>query len=528
MNIAPDYLDAAAAGYAPRKRRYDSPGHLARTLDPQTRTSDALDLIDNAIVRLARTSEHDALAVFLPPQEGKSQKCSRRTPEWLLDYDSSLRVGIVSYQEDIAVRWGRDIKRDIALARAGELRITIRQDSSAAGRWDTPDGGGCYCVGIGGPLAGRPLDWLIIDDPVKDRAAAESETIRDSTWDWWESVGLTRLAPRGRVLLISTRWHQDDLAGRILARPGPLRWRVISIPAIATDKDDPLGRAPGEEMQSVRGRAPGYFRLLQATMSHYTFSGLYQQTPTAAEGNVFRRQKFKYWRRMEPWPDGRERIDCEGQPVTLADCWIFGTVDVAASEKTSAHFTVVSAWAVTPSGDLILLDRRRKRAEMADHFALARPLIDRWPGMVLYVEKSFFSTTLVRDARAAGYPIAEMVADTDKLTRALPAAGRVHAQKVWFPAETSGCECGQCAAQGGEWLDEWIDELVVFPSGTNDDQVDTLSYAALVVTNQWTPAKPPQRGQVSASQQAIDLAAASATGRAGNGSGDLDIMNVQY
>jgi hypothetical protein len=271
-----------------------------------------------------------------------------------------------------------------------------------------PQGGGVYCAGIGGALTGRACNVLWVDDPVKDRASAESGTIREAAWAWWENVALTRLAPGARVCLIQTRWHTDDLAGRILSRPSPLRWKTITIPAIAED-NDVLGRKPGGELASVRSRPAGYFRRLRAGMSHYVFSALYQQHPVAAEGNFFRRQAFRYWRPAEPWPDGRARIDCEGQPVILQDCWLFGTVDVAASAKTSADYTVIALWAATPSDDLILLDREREHAGQHDHFALARRLFARWGEVQLYVEHGFFATTLIADARAGG--IDPMTAD---------------------------------------------------------------------------------------------------------------------
>jgi len=505
-------------------------------LDTTVGSSDALDLVDTCLVDLmAEDSPDNALAVFMPPQEGKSQRVSRRFVEWLLDHNPALRVAIVSYEMDLATRWGRDIKQDIrqeacGQAKAGhvcgggcgKLHIDVRRDSMAASRWETPAGGGVYCVGIGGALTGRPVDVLIVDDPVKDRAAAESEKLRDTAWDWWESVALTRLAPGARVVLIQTRWHEDDLAGRIFSRPGPLRWRRLTIPAIAGD-DDPLGRAPGTELVSVRGREPGYFYNLQQGMSQYVFAGVYQQTPTAAEGNFFRRPTFRYWRPTKPWPDGRERIVCEGRLVTMADTWRFATMDVAASTRTGADFTVVAVWAVTVEGDLILLDRWRNRVADHNHFAMVRGLATRWGFDTLYVEKSWWSTTVVQDARDAGVPVAPLIADTDKVTRAVPAAGHLQAGKVWWPAETAGCPCGNCP--GGVWLDEWCDELAAFPRGTHDDQVDTFSYAARVRSHEWVPAgaREQERARPSSAEQAIAAAHQAATG---NGHQELDLMNM--
>lgn len=535
MNIAV-VAGAAARVLDPGPRRYPSPGALAAVLDPATRSSPALELVDRALVELMDpASPHNALSVYLPVQEGKSQRISRRFPQWLLDHDQRLRIAIVSFELDTAVRWGRDIKQDIALHPCPAvppgscvdddcpgLHIEIRRDSTAAGRWETPQGGGVYCVGVGGPLTGRPVDVLIIDDPVKDRAAAESETVRKSTWDWWESVALTRLAPGGRVVLVQTRWHTDDLAGRLESMPTPLRWRRLVIPAIAGD-NDPLGREPGEELQSVRDREPGHFYALRAGMSAYVFSGIYQQNPTAAEGNFFRRASFRYWRPAAAWADGRERLDLEGRLVTLADAWAFITVDVAASVRTSADFTVASCWAMSVEGDLILLGRVRNRVAGHDHFAMITPLRERWGAQVVYVERGFFASTLVKDAQAAGVPVAEVVADTDKVTRAVPAAGRVHAGRVWFPAETSGCPCGNCP--GGVWLDEWCDELASFPAGAHDDQVDTLSYAARIATADWVPPKDPPRPGLTPHEQVVAVAHKAATG---NGKTDLDILNQPW
>jgi predicted phage terminase large subunit-like protein len=530
---AADPWEQCARSFEARPRRYASPWALAAALDYRTRTSPALARIDAELVDLLRAdSAHNALAVCLPPQEGKSQECARRLPEWLLDHDPGLRIAIVSYGEGLAVRWGRDIKNDVKLnpckhtgegecdRGCGGLHIDIRQDSAAAGHWETPDGGGIHCVGVGGALTGLPVDVLIIDDPVKDRAAAESETIREATWDWWESVALTRLAPGARVILIQTRWHEDDLAGRIAARPGPLKWKQLVIPAIAVP-GDPLGREPGEELVSVRGREPGYFTNLRATMSVYVFSGVYQQTPTAPEGNTFRRAAFRYWRWLPPWDDGRARLECEGQAVTLADCYRFATMDCAASLKSSADYTVCSVWAITPGGDLLLLDRRRKRIEDHDHFAMVEPLRATWRFDMVYVEANYWSQTFVQDAIDNGMPVAPVTPDKDKLTRAIPAAGRVHAGRVWWPAETSGCECGNCLE--GKWLDEWCDELAAFPKGTHDDQVDTLSDAARVMVADWSPPKAPPRDRPTPFEASVSAAHSAATG---NGHGDLDIMNV--
>ena len=508
--------EVAARHFQPKVRKWASPGAMATALDRNHKQTAMLDLIDRELVELFDGNAHDRIMVFCPPQEGKSQKISRRTPAWLLNHDPTLRIAIVSYAANKAERWGRQIRRDI-LAHP-ELGITLRQDSRAAGRWETEQGGQLVCAGIASGLVGEPADVLIIDDPVEGRAEAESQTYRDRDWDWWESNGSTRLSSRARVILMVTRWHEDDLAGRLEARE-PGDWRVIRIPAIA-GPGDPLGRRPGDELVSVQNRAPGYFRKLQVTRSAYVWNSIFQQAPTAAEGNLFKRADFRYWHTMPADPSRHgtlngQRVDLGGRMLMLDDCWRFITVDLAASKKTSADFTVASAWAISPDGDLILLGRNRGRLEEAEHWDHVRPLQQRWRADTVFVEQGFIGTTLVIDATAAGIPVQPLKADTDKVTRAVPATNRIRQHRVWFPAHV-------------DWLDEWCDELASFPAAANDDQVDTLSYAARVVSAHWLPSETAvevdARRAASRDDGPIGQAYAAATGS----SSGLDLMSIDY
>jgi predicted phage terminase large subunit-like protein len=316
----------------------------------------------------------------------------------------------------------------------------------------------------------------------------------------------------------NTRWHEDDLAGRLQSRPSPLRWKVITIPAIAEEGGDVLGRQPGEELVSVRDREPGHFANIRANTSPYVWSGIYQQRPAPAEGGLFRRAAFRYWRPMPPWPgDLRERLDLEGRTVTLDDCWRFAVADLAVSTRTSADFTVIGAFCMSLDGDLILLDRVRTRVDEADHFSAGAPLLTRWRIDQLYVEHQYIAKTIVVDAQQAGYPVVPLTADADKLTRAIPAAGRVHAGRVWFPGEA-------------KWLDEWCDELAGFPTAAHDDQVDVLAYAARVASAHWLrPADQVQEPVVRERQQGIEQAWQASTGNGHqNGGQGWDPMSIPY
>jgi predicted phage terminase large subunit-like protein len=469
---APSLWELAARRYEPPVRRWPSPLAMATDLDPSTVRTPALNLIDSALVDVADGGS-DRLMVFMAPQEGKSHAVSRRLPEWLLAVDPTLRVGIVSYGAELAESFGRTAKRDIELH--PELGIEIRRDSRAAGRWDTEQGGGLYCVGLAGALTGRPLDYLIYDDVIKDRAEAESAAHRQRAWDHWDQVGRTRLSSRGKVVMTLTRWHTDDLPGRLLARE-PELWRVLSIPAIAED-DDPLGRAPGEEMLSARGRPPGYFRDLQARMAAYPFRAIYQQSPTSPKGSLFPRDGWRFWN-WHRWPD---QIDLGGQTRDLRDCWRFITADLAASTKTSADWTVAAAWALTMDRQLVCLGRVRDRTAETGHWDLIRPLAEEWRTVDVGVESTMMGTVLVRQATRAGLQPFDLHADRDKVTRAIPAGHMVRQGQVWLPA-------------GADWLDDAIGEAADFPAGAHDDWVDVMAYAAKLVTG-WHPTQSPATPQ---------------------------------
>lgn len=490
MTLSPTWADHAARAFEPpAPRTWPTPLAMAEALDPATRSSPALHLLADHLATVGDTPG-SRLMWFMPPQEGKSQQVSRRFPAWLLHHDPSLRIVIVSYESERAVRWGRQIKRDVEQHPELAARIRLMPDSKAAGRWHTDAGGGVYCAGIGGPITGEPADVLIIDDPVKGRAQAESELYRKAAWEWWENTGQPRLSGRSRVVLVMTRWHKDDLAGKLLkAEPG--EWTVVRIPAVA-GVDDPLDRAPGVELESVQDRPPGWFARLAAKVSRYVWQSVYQQSPTAAEGNLLQRSDFRYW---SPGPAGMLRL---GEHThRLVDGTRFITIDLAASTKRSADFTVAAAWYLSPHGDLVLLDRARARVTTGGHFDLVTPLRQRWlaPHDVTWVESAAFGTTFVYAAGRSGIPLAPLDADSDKVTRALALAGLVRQHKVWWPADA-------------DWIDEWCDELAEFPTAAHDDQVDVAAYAARVAITHWSPAS------------------ATAPHRRASGDDDIDLMNV--
>lgn len=323
-----------------------SPAHLALGVNRGFRVPPHIELLDRAIVETVNSGGR--LLVTMPPRHGKSEMASRYTPAWYLGRYPNRRIILASYEADYAASWGRkarDLLEEHGLKMFG---VHVRQDSHAANRWDLADhNGGMTTAGVGGAITGRGADLLIIDDPVKSVEEAESETYRARTWDWWRGVALTRLEPGGSVILVMTRWHEDDLAGRILQEDSA-NWRVLSLPAIASDDlDDPLDREPGEPLWPERYDADALARRRQE-MGARLFEAEYQQQPAPATGLIFRREWFRYWR-----PLGENAYDLgSGHVIQKTDCRRFATCDLAVSTKTTADFTALATWALAPTMEL--------------------------------------------------------------------------------------------------------------------------------------------------------------------------------
>lgn len=293
-----------------RATRYPTVGSLVRTLRPQYVRTPALDLLDGELQAVA-DGKVRRLAVFMPPQEGKSETITIGGPLWMLLRNPELRLAIASYEVNIATRFGSAIRDEVIARGSGSTRhpnpsdldvlsLSVREDYAAASRWRVGEGGGgVVSVGIGGALTSRPVDGLFIDDPIKDAAHAASPVLRENAWQWWQAVALTRLPPEGFVVVVMTRWHEDDLGGRLIEQERALpeherTWRFVSVPAIAEPPDptgkrlpDALGREPGQVIVSARGRTAEDFRRTRLAVGERVWGALYQQNPTPTEGGIF-------------------------------------------------------------------------------------------------------------------------------------------------------------------------------------------------------------------------------------------------
>lgn len=405
------------------------------------------------------------LMVFMPPRHGKSMTCTERFPAWYLGRNPNNEIIITSYGADLIRKFSKEA-RDSFTRHAHLWGLRIDNTSHSRESWGVAGKRGiCVAQGVGGALTGQGANIAIIDDPVKGWQEACSKVYRDAAWDWYRMTLLTRLAPGGAIVLIMTKWHEDDLAGRLLAQPitgNSIPWRIINFPALA-EEEDILGRQPGDPLW------PAQFPLAELLakkdgLGSYPWDALYQQRPSKLEGQVFKQSWFKYFTEDNEYYILHE---AESERKLLkSECIIFQTVDPAATEKQSSDYFAEGTWAVSPQSDLLCLDMFRERAETTNHIAIIKQGIARWNPSYVGVENASFGLNIIQEAKNTGLPIRPLKADTSKLSRALAVKTKYEVGKVYHRKNAS-------------WLMAFESELLDFPNGKFDDQVDVTSYAGI-------------------------------------------------
>ena len=455
MRHDPAWTEALALLDPDTNQRWPTLTSLARQLDPATVQTPALDLIDQALTDLRNTPD-GRLIISMPPQEGKSRRVARDFIVDTLLRQPATRVVCASYSQSLANRNGRAIRN--AISAHPELGLRIAQDHGAVHEW-TLQGhdGGVLSVGIGAGLTGRPADLLIIDDPIKDRKEADSEVYRDSVWDWWTDSASTRLAPGAPVILILTRWHDDDLAGRLLAAEDGHLWRVLNIPAEADSDDDPLGRQPGEFMVSARGRTTAQWEAIKVRVGARTWASLYQGRPSAAGGDTFHRDWWQTYS-VPLWlerPDGSRIVT--GDTDILLQSW-----DLTFSDGKKSDYVVGQVW-LKRDATMYLLDQVRGRWDFPETVRQFEALTARWPQALLkLVENKANGPALIASLSKKIVGIIPEEPRGSKPVRAAAASPLAEAHNIWIPD-----------AEMAPWVGDWVEEMAAFPNGAHDDQVDS-------------------------------------------------------
>lgn len=426
-----------------------------------------------ALFRAAVLTGPRNILITMPPQHGKSTSCDEYFPAWLLGTFPDRRVVLGSYSAEFAAHWGRRARRVMERWGPELWGRKVSGASNAADRWEL-DGydGGMITAGLEGSISGRKADCLIIDDPHKNAEEAASEVMREKVDEFYKSVGLVRVSERGMKVVIHTRWHEDDLIGRLMQRakePGGEPWHIINLPAIAEEDEK---WETGWTRKTGDILCPGLFSketLLsrRTALGTYFWSALYQQRPVPAGGGVFKRTWLQPWRYS-----GRnnELVDLNGRVYPWSDLIAFITVDLAASIKQEADYTVIAAWAVNRAfpRDLILLDLDRRQIEGPDILPAIQRMMDRTGAVVAWVESTGFQLSIVQQGLREGMNLREFKPDKDKLARALAATPHMEAGHFWIPP-------------AAPWLDTYVAEVIGFPKAKHDDMVDVTSHAVQIV-----------------------------------------------
>lgn len=388
-------------------------------------------------------------------------------PSWFIGKNPGRRVIEVSYSNELARKFGRENRRKIEEFGKELFNISVSRDNASVTNWGIRGhSGGMISAGVGGSITGEGADLLVIDDPVKNRQEAESMTYRENLWSEWQDTLMSRLHPGGRVVIIMTRWHEDDLVGRLIAQDTARQWHVVNLPAVADEGElDILGRKPGETLWPEHGFDAEWAEQTKRVQGTRTWESLYQGRPRPLDGGLFKASMF---RRFRITGDCYRLFAPDGEKIYEKDkCRVFQTCDVAGSKKSSADYFVLGTFALTPKGEILALDILRERLEGPDQPLLMRRKFQEWKPVLIGVESASMGLTLYQQTVRDGLPVLKLTPDTDKYTRAIPAAARYEAGSVYH-------------LENAPWLNDLEAELLAFPNGAHDDQVDVVAYAAFI------------------------------------------------
>ena len=428
----------------------------------------------------------DRLLICEPPGHGKSTVSSLYFPAFYLSKFPTHNVIAVSHTESFAEQWGRKVRN---LLMSDEHRLlfpncAVSDDSRSAGRWDLIAGGSYYATGVGGAVTGRRADIVVCDDLLKGVDDAESQLVRDNMWEWWGSDLSTRLKPNGIMVVIGTRWHLDDIIGRLLAsekQKGGDKWDKVILPALAK-KNDPLGRKEGEALwPEWEDEKALERRRSQSSMSQRQWSALYMQDPVIEGGNILRREWFRIWNEKDP-PKCRMVIQS----------W-----DTATSKKQTAAYSACTTWGIFKEKDsgidsMILLSAFRRRMDypelrkMAQRLAYdylddnyefpAQSKVKRAPDMIL-VEDMSSGSQLIPDLLRAGISCTPVrpKAYGDKDARVHLSSDLMENGRVWVPGQPPNYTTAR------RWAEEVIQACISYPSADSRDWVDTVTQVCIRV-----------------------------------------------
>jgi predicted phage terminase large subunit-like protein len=390
--------------------------------------------------------------VNIAPRHGKSEMISYLAPAWFLGKYPHKKVIMASHTADLAVNFGRRVRNLVGSDPYKDIfpQVELQSDSKSASRWGTNFQGEYFAIGVGGALAGRGADLFIIDDPHSEQDAKTGRPdVFLPAWEWFQSGPLQRLMPGGSIIIVMTRWSKLDLTGMIVNQMGKEedvdQWEIVEFPAILNDK--PLW---GEfwSLEELLGKKAG--------MDPRYWQAQYMQNPVSEEGALLKREWWQVWEKDDP-------PSCE---------FIIMSLDAAQETNNRADYNALTTWGVffneeTNNYCIILLNAIKKRMEYPDLKAMVLEEYKEWEPDVFIVEKKSNGSALYQEFRRMGVPIGEFTPGKgqDKIAR-------VNAVSALFQG-------GVVFAPDRRWAREVIEECNDFPSGTNDDLVDSTTLALM-------------------------------------------------
>ncbi len=407
-------------------------------------------LIAEKLTRVAK-GELKRLIVNMPPRHTKSEFASIYFPSWAMGLKPDMKIMQTTHTADLSINFGRKVRNLMDSDEYSKIfgEVSLASDSKSAGKWQTNKGGEYFAAGVGGAIAGRGADLLIIDDPHSEQDAM-SINLLDSCYEWYTSGPRQRLQPGGAIVIVMTRWNTADLTGRLLNRQTEShsdQWEVVELPAIFEDSGNVLWPEfwKKEELESVKASIP---------VSKW--NAQYQQNPTSEEGAIIKRDWWQLWEHDEP-------PNCH---------YVIQSYDTAFSKKETADYSAITTWGVFQPqegmGDaIVLLDAQKGRWDFPELKAIAQEQYSEYqPDMVL-IEAQASGTPLTHELRAMGIPVVNY-----RPSRGNDKMSRVHAVSPVF-------EAGMVWAPDRVFADEVIEECAAFPFAPHDDYVDTTTQAIL-------------------------------------------------
>ncbi len=420
-------------------------------------------------VEAVKSGESPRLFISMPPRHSKSETMTKKFPAWVIGNNPDFEIIIASYNMDLARDFGkiaRDTYKEHSKSGTGIFFNEIDRDKSAGDDWGISEHrGAVVSTGVGGSATGKGAHIAIIDDPFKNREEANSRLQRDKVWAWYQSTIRTRLAPGGGIIIIQTRWHEDDLVGRIakeMENGTGESFESIVLPAIA-EENDILGRKIGEPLWEERYGISELENIKKAIGSR-EFSALYQQKPQIEDGGLFKRQYFKYFDVKNDF------IIADEKKINIKDCFYFQTIDTAMSTNKNNDFTAIATFICDREWNLYLIDLMLERLEVPDQWNVIKEFRNKYNLRFQAIENKSSGIGLIQQAKREGMPLKELKADTDKMTRALNISVMFENGKVFFNKNL-------------DKLLELEEQMLKFPNAAHDDAVDVCSYAGIVIND---------------------------------------------